>query len=201
MSNPISQYCQQVEAINKYFTTLQYLSNDELRQKLHNIERSIQEHKDKAQALEEYIVPVFAIVKETARRFSLGNIAVTATDSDRHLAKKYDFVEVSGNKAIYKNRWDVLGNPYVWNMVHYDEQLLGGIFLHHGYATEMATGEGKTLVATLPVFLNALTHDGVHLMTVNDYLSKRDFKKPCPIYMLLYGYACPLGEGIGGVGR
>lgn len=186
MSNPISQYSQQVEAINKYFTTLQYLSNDELRQKLYNIERSIHEHKDKVQALEEFLVSVFAIVKETARRFSLGNIIVTATDNDRQLAKMYDFVEISGNEAIYKNRWDVLGNPYVWNMVHYDEQLLGGIFLHHGYATEMATGEGKTLVATLPVFLNALTHDGVHLMTVNDYLSKRDFETTRPIYMF-YG--------------
>lgn len=98
----------------------------------------------------------------------------------------YDFVEIIDNKAIFKNHWDVMGVPNTWKMVHYNEQLLGGILLHYGYATEMATGEGKTLVATLPVFLNALTHEGVHLMTVNDYLSKRDFETTRPIYMF-YG--------------
>lgn len=129
---------------------------------------------------------MYALVKETARRFSLGNIEVNATPNDLYLAEKYDFLEILGETAIYKNHWDVMGVPYSWNMVHYDEQLLGGILLHYGYATVMATGEGKTLVATLPVFLNALSHEGVHVITVNDYLSKRDFETTRPLYMF-YG--------------
>lgn len=157
-----------------------------MRIKLHHIERFINEQEDKSDALNKSLVSVFAIVKETARRFSLGNIEVTATPNDLRIAEKYDFIKISRDKAIYQNHWDVMGVPYVWKMVHYDEQLLGGILLHYGYATEMATGEGKTLVATLPVFLNALTHEGVHIMTVNDYLSKRDFETTRPIYMF-YG--------------
>lgn len=186
MSKILEKYQKTVEAINSEYATLHSLTNDELRIKLHHIERFINEQGDKSDALNKCLVPVFAIVKETARRFSLGNIEVTATPNDLRIAEKYDFIKISGDKAIYLNHWDVMGVPYVWQMVHYDEQLLGGILLHYGYATEMATGEGKTLVATLPVFLNALTHEGVHIMTVNDYLSKRDFETTRPIYMF-YG--------------
>lgn len=183
MSNSLEKYRKTVEAINSEYATLHSLTNDELRIKLHHIERFINEQEDKSDALNKSLVSVFAIVKETARRFSLGNIEVTATPNDLRIAEKYDFIKISRDKAIYQNHWDVMGVPYVWKMVHYDEQLLGGILLHYGYATEMATGEGKTLVATLPVFLNALTHEGVHIMTVNDYLSKRDFETTRPIYM------------------
>lgn len=186
MSNSLEKYRKTVEAINSEYATLHSLTNDELRIKLHHIERFINEQEDKSDALNKSLVSVFAIVKETARRFSLGNIEVTATPNDLRIAEKYDFIKISRDKAIYQNHWDVMGVPYVWKMVHYDEQLLGGILLHYGYATEMATGEGKTLVATLPVFLNALTHEGVHIMTVNDYLSKRDFETTRPIYMF-YG--------------
>lgn len=186
MNNSLEKYKKTVEAINSEYATLHSLTNDELRIKLHHIEQLINEQEDKSDALDKSLVSIFAIVKETARRFSLGNIEVTATPNDLRIAEKYDFIEISGDKAIYQNHWDVMGVPYVWKMVHYDEQLLGGILLHYGYATEMATGEGKTLVATLPVFLNALTHEGVHVMTVNDYLSKRDFEITRPIYMF-YG--------------
>ena len=165
------------------YATLCSLSNDELRMRLNKIVIAVNNNENKNKALDEYLVSVFSIVKETARRFSEGDIEVNANSNDVWLADKYDFVEIVGNKAIYKNRWDVMGVPHTWKMIHYDEQLLGGILLHYGYATEMATGEGKTLVATLSVFLNALTHDGVHLMTVNDYLSKRDFETTRPLYM------------------
>lgn len=186
MNNVLGKYQFLVGSINTEYNSLHCLSNDELRNKLFQIENAINDYEEKHKCLDEYIVPVFAIVKETARRFSEGNIVVTANSNDVKLADKYDFVEIIDDKAIYKNHWDVMGVPNIWKMVHYDEQLLGGILLHYGYATEMATGEGKTLVATLPVFLNALCHDGVHLMTVNDYLSKRDFETTRPIYMF-YG--------------
>ena len=186
MSNSLEKYRKTVEAINYEYATLHSLTNDKLRVRLRHIEQFINKQENKPCALDKMLVSVFAIVKETARRFSLGNIEVTATPNDLKIAEKYDFIKISGDKAIYLNHWDVMGVPYVWKMVHYDEQLLGGIFLHYGYATEMATGEGKTLVATLPVFLNALTHEGVHIMTVNDYLSKRDFETTRPIYMF-YG--------------
>lgn len=182
--NEISGYHKEtVELINIEYKGLFKLSNDELRLKLSDIEKCINSSDNRTKSLDEYLVQVYAIVKETARRFSLGDITVTANPNDRLLAEQYDFVKLEGDKAIYKRHWDVGGVPFTWNMVHYDEQLLGGILLHYGYAIEMATGEGKTLVATLPVFLNALTHKGVHVMTVNDYLSKRDFETTRPIYM------------------
>ena len=186
MNSILNKYQCLVDSINTNFNSLHNLSNDELREEFCKIEIAINKYDNKQEGIEKYLVPVFAIVKETARRFSEGNIAVTANPNDVKLANQYDFVEILGNKAIYKNHWDVMGVPTTWKMVHYDEQLLGGILLHYGFATEMATGEGKTLVATLPVFLNALTHEGVHLMTVNDYLSKRDFETTRPIYMF-YG--------------
>lgn len=186
MNDTLDKYKELVKLINVEYNELSNVSNDELRAKISYIEQCIVVCDNKQKALDNYLVQVYAIVKETARRFSEGNIIVTANSNDRSLANHYDFVEIDGDKAIYRNSWDVCGVSMNWNMVHYDEQLLGGILLHYGYATEMATGEGKTLVATLPVFLNALTHNGVHLMTVNDYLSKRDFETTRPIYMF-YG--------------
>jgi preprotein translocase subunit SecA len=135
-------------------------------------------------ALEENLPEVFAIVKDTARRFTQNEeIIVTANAFDRDLATKHDFVRIENDKAIYQNHWVAGGNEIVWDMVHYDVQLFGGVVLHKGKIAEMATGEGKTLVATLPVFLNALTKNGVHVVTVNDYLSKRDSEWMGPLYM------------------
>ena len=146
------------------------------------LEKEVLEKLDKA--LDEALPEAFAIVKDTARRFTENEtIEVTATDFDRNLAAKYDFVTIEGEKAIYKNHWTAGGNDTVWNMVHYDVQLFGGVVLHKGRIAEMATGEGKTLVATLPVFLNALTGNGVHVVTVNDYLAKRDSEWMSPLYM------------------
>ena len=134
--------------------------------------------------LDRVLPEVFAIVKDTARRFAQNEtIEVTATDFDRQLAIKHDFVEIDGDKAIYSNEWEAGGNMHKWDMIHYDVQLFGGVVLHRGKIAEMATGEGKTLVATLPVFLNALTGNGVHVVTVNDYLSKRDSEWMGPLYM------------------
>ena len=127
------------------------------------------------QALNEVMPVVFSIVKSTAERFATQEIVdVTANDFDRELAAKFDFVDIEGDTAHYHNHWTAGGNDTVWNMIHYDVQLFGGVVLHQGKIAEMATGEGKTLVATLPVFLNALTGNGVHVVTVNDYLAKRD---------------------------
>ena len=134
-------------------------------------------------ALDEILPEAFAIVKSTARRLSAGDITVTATDFDRDLSISHDFVTIDGDKAIWHNHWVAGGNEVTWDMVHYDVQLIGGIALHQGKIAEMATGEGKTLVATLPVFLNALSGKGVHMVTVNDYLSKRDSEWMGPLYM------------------
>ena len=137
-------------------------------------------------ALDEVMFEVFAIVKETARRFAENEeTIVTATDFDRELAAdpKKDFISIDGDKAIYHNHWTAGGNDLPWEMIHYDVQLFGGVVLHQGKIAEMATGEGKTLVATLPVFLNALTGNGVHVVTVNDYLAKRDSEWMGPLYM------------------
>ncbi len=131
------------------------------------------------------ILPVaFSIMKDTARRFTRNSeVVVTATDFDRDLAANHDFVQIKGKYAIYQNHWMAGGNEITWDMIHYDVQLFGGVVLHQGKIAEMATGEGKTLVATLPVFLNALTHEGVHVVTVNDYLAKRDSEWMGPMYM------------------
>ena len=135
--------------------------------------------------LNEHLPIVFATMRETARRFAEnGTVEVTATDLDRELAAQgRDFVSIEGDKAIWKNRWLAGGNEITWDMVHYDVQLIGGIVLHQGKIAEMATGEGKTLVATLPVFLRSLSKKGVHVVTVNDYLSKRDSEWMGPLYM------------------
>ena len=137
-------------------------------------------------ALDEVMPVAFSIVKDTARRFAENEeTVVTATEFDRELAAnpKNDFITIDGDKAIYHNHWTAGGNDLKWEMVHYDVQLFGGIVLHQGKIAEMATGEGKTLVSTLPVFLNALTGNGVHVVTVNDYLAKRDSEWMGPLYM------------------
>ncbi len=134
--------------------------------------------------LEEILPEAFAIMKSTARRFAENpEITVNATDFDRELSIRNPFVRIEGDKAIWQNHWIAGGNEVTWDMVHYDVQLIGGIVLHQGKIAEMATGEGKTLVATLPVFLNALAGKGVHVVTVNDYLSKRDSEWMGPLYM------------------
>ncbi|MFM6926425.1 MAG: preprotein translocase subunit SecA, partial [Ferruginibacter sp.] len=146
--------------------------------------------KDKDKELEvvlEQILPeAFAVVKETSRRFKENEtLEVTATDLDRLLATKKDSLTIQGDKAIYKNSWTAGGSKVTWNMVHYDVQLIGGIVLHSGKIAEMATGEGKTLVSTLPAYLNALSGEGVHVVTVNDYLARRDGEWNGPIFEFL----------------
>ena len=125
----------------------------------------------------------FAIIKDTARRFKENEtLEVTATDFDRHLAIEKEHVEIKGDKSIWRNQWVAAGNTITWDMLHYDVQLIGGVVLHEGKIAEMATGEGKTLVATLPAFLNALAKRGVHIVTVNDYLAKRDSEWMAPLF-------------------
>lgn len=172
-----------VDSINNKYSVYKNFSPDELRRILRNIENSISLSEDVESCLDNYLEDIFAIVKATAYLFSKGSIEVEANNNDYLLAETSDFVKIKGEKAIYLNKWEAGGEKFTWKMVHYDEQLLGGIYLHKGYAVEMATGEGKTLVATLPIMLNALTHNGVHIMTVNDYLSKRDFEITRPLYM------------------
>ena len=131
----------------------------------------------------ELLPEAFAIIKDTARRFKENEtIEVTASDFDRDLSVKKDYVQIEGDKAIFKNSWVAGGNLITWDMVHYDCQLFGGIVLHMGKIAEMATGEGKTLVATLPLFLNALSGKGVHVVTVNDYLARRDSEWMGPLF-------------------
>ena len=157
-----------------------------LRERIYTeIDKLEKEITDKYEVILEEILPeAFSIVKDTARRLNDNSeIVVTATDFDRDLATKYDFVTINGDKAHFKNQWNAGGNLIKWEMVHYDVQLFGGVVLHKGKISEMGTGEGKTLVATLPVFLNALTRKGVHVVTVNDYLSKRDSEWMGPLYM------------------
>ena len=153
----------------------------------HRIDKLEKEALDKYEdALDEVMPVAFSIIKETARRFAENEqTIVTATEFDRELAANpaNDFISIEGDKAVYHNEWTAGGNLLKWEMIHYDVQLFGGVVLHQGKIAEMATGEGKTLVATLPVFLNALTGNGVHVVTVNDYLAKRDSEWMGPLYM------------------
>ena len=170
----------------------------ELREKLEDINISAEEKEQLAsevdkltkkidekieEVLEQVLPEAFAIMKSTARRFKeKTEIRVKAYEWDKNLAAKKDFVKIEGDEAVWSNSWLAGGNTITWDMVHYDVQLIGGIVLHQGKISEMATGEGKTLVATLPVFLNALAGEGVHMVTVNDYLSKRDSEWMGPLY-------------------
>ncbi len=175
------------EQIDALKAKIEETSIDEREPIFNQIDKLEKEVLDKLEeALNEVYPEVFSIVKETARRFSENEeTVVTATDFDRELAADpaKDFITIDGDKAIYHNHWTAGGNDLKWEMVHYDVQLFGGIVLHQGKIAEMATGEGKTLVATCPVFLNALTGNGVHVVTVNDYLAKRDSEWMGPLYM------------------
>ena len=147
---------------------------DKLNQEIYQISES---------CLEEILPKAFAVVKETASRFvNNKNITVKSTDFDLKIAQTKDYVEIKKNQAVWKNNWDAAGKNILWDMIHYDVQLIGGVAMHQGKIAEMQTGEGKTLVATLPVYLNALTGRGVHLVTVNDYLAKRDSAWMAPIF-------------------
>ena len=135
------------------------------------------------QILDEILPEAFAVVKETARRFYENeSVKVSASEFDKEIGSKKSYVTIDGDSAIWKNSWDAAGKNVLWDMIHYDVQLIGGIVLHQGKIGEMQTGEGKTLVAAFPIFLNALTGRGVHLVTVNDYLAKRDSAWMSPIF-------------------
>ena len=165
----------------------QVLNTSDLDEK-ESIYKQIDQEKEESQKNTENILnsilpEAFAVVKETARRFVINKqIEVTASSYDRELSQLKSYVQLTGENAIWSNSWDAAGYPIVWDMIHYDVQLIGGIALHQGKIAEMQTGEGKTLVATLPVYLNALTGKGVHLVTVNDYLAKRDSAWMAPIF-------------------
>jgi preprotein translocase subunit SecA len=157
------------------------VTKQEIYDQVDKIEKEVNEKLE--EVLMQVLPEAFAVVKETARRFTENEILeVTATENDRNLAARYGHVEIKGDKALFKNVWNAGGNDITWEMIHYDVQLIGGVVLHQGKIAEMATGEGKTLVATLPVFLNALTGRGVHVVTVNDYLARRDSEWMGPIY-------------------
>ena len=180
--NSAAEQRAKVEELKASVENTELEEREELFAQIDKIEKEILDTYEKA--LDEVLPVAFSIVKETAKRFSENEeIVVTATEFDRHLAATKDFVRIEGDKAIYQNHWVAGGNDTLWNMVHYDVQLFGGVVLHKGKIAEMATGEGKTLVATLPVFLNALTGNGVHVVTVNDYLAKRDSEWMGPLYM------------------
>ena len=172
----------EVEALKASVEGKDLDAREEIWGKVDKLEKEIL---DKLELVLDEIHPeAFAIVKSTGRRFAEApELRVAATDFDRELSVTHDFVRIEGDTAVYQNHWVAGGNEITWDMVHYDVQLFGGTVLHRGKIAEMATGEGKTLVATLPVFLNALTGNGVHVVTVNDYLSKRDSEWMGPLYM------------------
>lgn len=172
----------EIEELKASVEELDLDQREEIWGKVDKLEKGILDKTE--EVLDEILPEVFAIIKDTARRFrENAEVEVTASEMDKLLATKNDFVRIEGEKAFYQNHWIAGGNEVTWDMVHYDVQLIGGVVLHKGKIAEMATGEGKTLVATLPVFLNALTGNGVHVVTVNDYLSKRDSEWMGPLYM------------------
>ena len=173
---------EEIQTIKDKIETLPIEDREVLFNKIDKLEKDVLDRME--QELNKVMPEALAIMKSTARRFAEGkDVVVSATDFDRELAATHDFVDIDGDKALYHNHWTAGGNDTTWNMVHYDVQLFGGVVLHQGKIAEMATGEGKTLVATLPVFLNALTGNGVHVVTVNDYLAKRDSEWMGPLYM------------------
>ena len=173
---------EEIQTIKDKIETLPIEDREVLFNKIDKLEKDVLDRME--EELNKVMPEALAIMKSTARRFAEGkDVVVSATDFDRELAATHDFVDIDGDKAHYHNHWTAGGNDTTWNMVHYDVQLFGGVVLHQGKIAEMATGEGKTLVATLPVFLNALTGNGVHVVTVNDYLAKRDSEWMGPLYM------------------
>ena len=182
VQNSANDLKEKIEELKKKIEETPIENREVIFNQIDKLEKEVLESYDTE--LEKILPQAFAIVRETARRFAENEeIAVTATDFDRELAATHDFVRIEDDKAIYQNHWVAGGNDTKWNMIHYDVQLFGGVVLHQGKIAEMATGEGKTLVATLPVFLNALTGNGVHVVTVNDYLAKRDSEWMGPLYM------------------
>lgn len=183
ISNYISQEENEIKALRSQIDSDQAISIDEKEKHYLRIDEIEKEIKTKTEDILNEILPeAFAVVKETARRFKLGDIEVTVTPFDRDISVRKKNIVVNGDKALWKNKWMAAGNEITWDMVHYDVQLIGGIVLHQGKISEMATGEGKTLVATLPIYLNALPGKGLHLVTVNNYLSKRDSEWNAPLF-------------------
>ncbi len=172
----IAEEQRQIDTLQEYLETNYDIDVEEKEHIYEQIDQLDDRQNEKSEELLETLIPeVFSVVKETARRFKENEeMLVTANDYDRELAASRPNIEIKGDKASYRNQWMAGGNMITWDMVHYDVQLIGGIHLHKGKIAEMATGEGKTLVATLPVYLNALSGKGVHIVTVNDYLAKRD---------------------------
>ena len=184
IQNSAKEQKAQIEELKSKIEDTPIDEREEIFAKIDKLDKEVLDIYEKA--LDEVMPVAFSIVKDTARRFAENEeTVVTATDFDRELAAnpKNDFISIDGDKAIYHNHWTAGGNDLKWEMVHYDVQIFGGTVLHQGKIAEMATGEGKTLVATLPVFLNALTGNGVHVVTVNDYLAKRDSEWMGPLYM------------------
>ena len=185
ISDSAAEEQKKIEELKGTIETTELEDREGIFAQIDKLEKEVLEKYEKA--LDDVLPQAFAIVKDTARRFSENpELVVTATDFDRELAAQgKDFVRIEDDKAIWQNHWIAGGNDMVWSMVHYDVQLFGGVVLHKGKIAEMATGEGKTLVATLPVFLNALTGNGVHVVTVNDYLAKRDAEQMGMIHEFL----------------
>src|SRR5574344_2804051 len=184
VQNSVSEQKKQITALKAQIENTPIDEREPIFNQIDKLEKEILDILEQAR-VEVYPI-AFSIVKDTARRFTENEeTIVTATDFDRELASdpSHDFITIDGDNAIYHNHWTAGGNDLKWEMVHYDVQLFGGVVLHQGKIAEMATGEGKTLVATLPVFLNALTGNGVHVVTVNDYLAKRDSEWMGPLYM------------------
>ncbi|GIV26924.1 MAG: protein translocase subunit SecA [Bacteroidia bacterium] len=185
IQNYIAEEQQQIQSIKTNIDQNPEMDVNEKEKLFKQIEELDKKSVEKIEEVLEEILPeAFAVLKETARRFTENeSIEVTATELDKKLAAEgKDFVEIAGNKALWKTTWNVMGHPIKWNMIHYDVQLIGGIALHRGKIAEMATGEGKTLVSTLPIYLNALAGRGVHLVTVNNYLSRRDCQWNGPLF-------------------
>ena len=173
---------EEINQLKEKIETLPIENREDVFNRIDKLEKEVLERFE--EELNKIMPEAFSIMKSTARRFAENEtVEVTDTDFDRELAATHDFVDIEGDKAVYYHHWVAGGNDTEWNMVHYDVQLFGGVVLHKGKIAEMATGEGKTLVATLPVFLNALTGNGVHVVTVNDYLAKRDSEWMGPLYM------------------
>ena len=186
----IADYLSEIDDdINKVRKEAEVEEDPLIKEELFNNLDELTEERDKhlERILDDLLPEAFAVVKETASRFSQNeSLSVTATDYDRELAAKSSYVDVSGDQAIWKNEWTAAGGDVKWNMIHYDVQLIGGMVLHGGNIAEMATGEGKTLVATLPAYLNGLSGQGVHVITVNNYLARRDAEWVGPIFEFLF---------------
>ena len=182
ISNSRSEIDKEINDLNNLVNQTNDINEkEELYEKID--EKENEANKITNEILDNILPEAFAVVKETATRFlNNSKIKVTASENDILLSHKFDYIKIDDNQAFWSNKWDAAGKEIVWDMIHYDVQLIGGIVLHQGKIAEMQTGEGKTLVATLPVYLNALTGKGVHLVTVNDYLAKRDSAWMAPIF-------------------